>query len=199
MEVQPQMFFLKNYADILPPWLKTPIPALQILDKKISYLSILDSPISMSGLLAQVEVDEQDVWENEIDWEESEEVVNDIPLSASEELTDLEDGNFSDCTYVVCNEVSKLESESPHRETDSQDLMSPAIKSSFYIEGRVDLGARTEYSVKAIDFAINQSTLISGELLCGAFAAVQGVLLEDGTRLATIIVSDLQCLGKPNK
>ena len=186
MEIQPQMFFVRSCAELLPPWLKTPIPGLHILDRKIPYLSLLDKPIRVSGLLSEVEVDESDYDDDfEDDFDDIDDDFDEI--IAEEEETDLE-LLFVEVPEVLEHEVAL---EEPSVLFDSQTDYE-TVKGSFYIEGQVRQGTSSEYSVNGSDFVVDQTTVVSGDLLCGTYAAVQGVVLADGTKLATIIVSDLR-------
>lgn len=63
---------------------------------------------------------------------------------------------------------------------------------SFYIEGPLCFGVKSKYAINGEDFYLDENTVISGELVYGAYAAVQGVLEDDGRQRATIIVSDVE-------
>lgn len=168
MNDQPQMFFVRSCAEILPQWLKTPIPGLHVFDKKIPYLSVLDAPIRVSGLLSEVEVDE-----------------------VSDNSSTYEQSFYSQKTFAELEMLGELAlEESEEFEEEDFSPSDPEAIGSFYLEGILRQGTSSEFSVNGSDFLIDQSTVISGNLHYGAVAAVQGNVIEDGTKIATIVVSD---------
>lgn len=214
MGTLPQMFFLRDCRSVLPTWLLLPVPGLGFLDSPLPFLSVLDS--SVVGKRRSAVYERPENWDPDLELEDDDlaeeiddhgepldygdekpvlllpkwigEVAGELIEAASAGLDGEDDDDMFEDEQVIEVALSSQSVRQDSPAVKSREMTEPVL--SFYLEGRVTNGNRTPYSIKGEDFCIDGSTVISGALCIGTYAAIQGVIDENGCAHATIIVTD---------